>query len=77
VKRSLSAAVVFVFCLQRSDRLFIASSEAIILSLAVSRDTKEFISKTPLLSFHGLTGESRTAMDARLRTAGMTDKHII
>ena len=47
------------------------------MMMLTKQNTKEFISKTPLLSFHGLTGESRTAMDARLRTAGMTDKHII
>jgi len=37
--------------------------------------TKEFISKTTFLSFPGLTGESRTALDARLirlRRTGMT-----
>ncbi|OGW51844.1 MAG: hypothetical protein A2Y81_01825 [Nitrospirae bacterium RBG_13_43_8] len=34
--------------------------------------TKEFISKTLFLSFHGLTGESRKTLDARLRTSGMT-----
>jgi len=33
---------------------------------------KEFISKTLFLSFHGLTGESRKTLDARLRTSGMT-----
>ena len=39
--------------------------------------TKKFISKTTLLSFPGLTGESRTAMDARLRTSGMTYREDI
>ena len=29
------------------------------------------------LSFHGLTGESRKALDARLRTSSMTDKTTV
>ncbi len=35
-----------------------------------------FMSKTTSLSFPGLTGESRKALDARLRTSGMTCKEI-
>jgi hypothetical protein len=32
-------------------------------------------SPTPILSFPGLTGESRKALDARLKPAGMTAGH--
>jgi L-iditol 2-dehydrogenase len=38
--------------------------------------TKEFISKTPFLSFPDLIGESRKTLDARLRTSGMTYKDV-
>jgi len=43
--------------------------------------TKEFISKTTFLSFHGLTGpecfRDRKTLDARLRTSGMTYKDVV
>jgi hypothetical protein len=62
-----------------SERLKIESllkdlSASIFLNFVI---TKEFISKTTFLSFHGLTGESRKALDARLRTSGMTYKDVV
>jgi len=48
--------------------------------------TKEFMSKTTFSSFHGLTGESRKTLDARLslspqlvsgETSGMTYKDVV
>jgi len=41
------------------------------------RPAKEFISKTTFSSFHGLTGESRKTLDARLKTSGMTYKDVV
>jgi hypothetical protein len=39
--------------------------------------TKEVISKNTFSSFHGLTGESRKTLDARLKTSGMTYKDVV
>jgi len=41
------------------------------------RPAKEFISKTTSSSFHGLTGESRKTLNARLKTSGMTYKDVV
>jgi hypothetical protein len=50
---------------------------ALLVKIIIAHVTKEFISKTTFLSFHGLTGESRKALDAQLRTSGMTYKDVV
>src|SRR4030042_978470 len=59
------------------QRWFLRSIQRKGLKFQPRQVTKKFVSKTTILLFPGLTGESRKTLDARLRTSGMTNKDVV